>query len=113
MEPQGILCGIVVVILTLYYYFTSTFGFWKSRGIRGPRPTVLFGNVKDLMLARKATSDYSTEIYNEYKDESMIGLFARRTPILMVKDPAFIKDILIKDFSSFADRGIPIHEKVP
>lgn len=112
MGPFEILCGILAVILTLYYYFTSTFDFWKSRGIPGPQPVPLFGNVKDVMLARKAMSDHLMEIYKNYKDEPVIGVFARRTPILVVKDPDLIKDILIKDFSSFADRGLTVHEKV-
>ncbi|EFN78989.1 Cytochrome P450 6a2 [Harpegnathos saltator] len=56
-------------------------------------------------------SDYLMEIYNSYKDEPVIGIFARRSPILIVKDPNLIKDVLIKDFSNFADRGLTIHEK--
>ncbi|XP_032681458.1 cytochrome P450 6A1-like [Odontomachus brunneus] len=111
MGPLEVLCGIVALIFTLYYYFTSTFDFWKSRGIHGPRPIPLFGNIKDVMLTRKAMSNYLLEIYKKYKDESLIGIFARRTPILIVKDPNFIKDILIKDFSNFPNRGLPIYEK--
>ncbi|XP_070162794.1 cytochrome P450 6a2-like [Polyergus mexicanus] len=112
MESSEILCGIAVVLLAVYYYFTSTFDFWKSRGIRGPQPIPIFGNFKDVMLNKKAAGDYLMEIYNKYKDESMIGIFARKTPVLIVKDPEFIKDVLIKDFIKFADRGIPISEKV-
>ncbi|XP_029676795.1 cytochrome P450 6B1-like [Formica exsecta] len=112
MESFEILCGIAAVLLAVYYYFTSTFDFWKSRGIRGPQPIPIFGNFKDVMLNKKATGDYLMEIYNKYKDESMIGIFARKTPVLIVKNPEFIKDILIKDFIKFADRGIPISEKV-
>lgn len=112
MDILETLCGIVVVILVLYYYFTSTFDFWKSRGICGPQPIVLFGTVKDVTLARKAMCDYLMKIYNIYKDEPMFGIFVKRTPVLIVKDPGLIKDILIKDFSSFAERGFTTHEKV-
>ncbi|EFN81691.1 Probable cytochrome P450 6a14 [Harpegnathos saltator] len=56
-------------------------------------------------------TEYLTEIYHYYKNETMIGIFARRTPILIVKDPDLIKDILIKDFSNFADRGLTTHKK--
>ncbi|EFN88978.1 Cytochrome P450 6A1 [Harpegnathos saltator] len=111
MESLGILYGIVAVILALYYYFTSTFGFWKSRGIHGPQPIPLFGNVKDVMFARKAMCNYLMEICNVYKDEPMIGIFVRRTPVLIVKDPDLIKDILIKDFSNFPERGFTTHER--
>lgn len=112
MEVFNILCGILVILITVYYYLTSTFDFWKLRGIRGPQPKLIFGNLKDVMLTRKCIADYVTKIYNDYKDESMIGIFTGRTPVLIVKDPNLIKDILIKDFTKFVDRGIIIHEKV-
>ncbi|KMQ92083.1 cytochrome p450 6a2 [Lasius niger] len=107
-----ILCGIAAVLLAVYYYLTSTFDFWKSRGIRGPQPIPGFGNYKDVMLVKKHMADYLKKIYDNYKDESMIGIFTARTPVLVVKDPDLIKDILIKDFTKFADRGFPLNEKV-
>ncbi|KAL0124312.1 hypothetical protein PUN28_006273 [Cardiocondyla obscurior] len=55
--------------------------------------------------------DFITKIYNDYKNESMIGIFSSRTPILIVKDLDLIKDIIIKDFSVFANRGLPTFEK--
>lgn len=112
MGPFEILCGVGVVILALYYYFTMTFDFWKSRGVPGPEPTPPFGNIKDVLFSRKSMTDYLTDLYHHYKNEPMVGIFARRTPILIVKDPDVIKDVLIKDFSHFADRGIPTHKKV-
>ncbi|XP_029680324.1 cytochrome P450 6k1-like [Formica exsecta] len=112
MESFEILCGITAVLLVVYYYFTSTFDFWQSRGIRGPQSIPVFGNFKDVILNKKAAGDYLMEIYNKYKDESIIGIFVTKIPVLIVKDPEFIKDILIKDFTKFADRGVSISEKV-
>lgn len=112
MESFEILCGVAAILLAIYYYFTSTFDFWKSRGIPGPQPIPVFGNFKDVMFNKKAAGDYLMEMYNEFKNEPMIGIFARKTPVLIVKDPEFIKDVLIKDFTKFADRGIPLSEKV-
>jgi len=112
MAAFEILCGVTAVILILYYYLTSTFDFWKSRGIPGPRPILGFGNFKDVILTNISLGDYLTKVYNAYKDEPLIGIFDRKTPILIVKDLDLIKDILIKDFAKFADRGFPIFEKV-
>lgn len=113
MGPFEILCGIGVVSFALYYYFfTSTYDHWKSRGVRGPQPIPPFGNLKDVMLTKRSMADTLTEIYNEYKDERMIGYFTRKIPLLLLKDPELIKDVLIKDFSKFADRGLRTFEKV-
>jgi len=72
MGPFEILCSIGVIFLAVYYYFTSTYDFWKSRSIRGPKPIHVFGNFKDVMLSKKFVGNYLMEIYNEYKDESII-----------------------------------------
>lgn len=113
MEFFEILSGIAVIILTLYYFLTSTFDFWKTRGVRGPWPSVLgFGTFKDIMLSKISMSDYLTKVYNTYKDEPFIGIFVMKEPVLIIKDLDLIKDILVKDFIKFADRGLSTFEKV-
>lgn len=107
-----ILCGIAILILILYYYFTSTFDFWKSRGVVGPKPIPFFGSTKDLILIKKSMAHFVKDIYENYKNEPMIGLYANRSPFLLLNDPELIKDILIRDFSKFANRGLGVFEKV-
>ncbi|XP_077269211.1 putative cytochrome P450 6a14 isoform X1 [Temnothorax americanus] len=112
MEPFEILCGIAAVIFALYYFFTSTFDFWKSHGVPGPRPIPGFGTFKNVVLDGKISfNDYVKKLYNDYKDEPLVGIFAGRTPILIVKHPDLIKDILIKDFSIFSERGFVSHDR--
>lgn len=103
---------LAILLAVGYYYSTSTFDFWSGRGIPGPKPSALFGNFKDIMFAKISLNDFLMKDYKVYDNEPMWGMYARRTPILVVKDPEYIKDILIKDFSVFSDRGIKVHEKV-
>lgn len=114
MESFEILCGIaVIIIISVYlYYLTSTFDYWKSRGVRGPHPISGPLNFKDVIFTKISIGDFMTEVYNAYKDEPMIGIFIWTTPVLIVKDLDLIRDILIKDFSIFANRGIPTFKKV-
>lgn len=107
-----ILAGFAILFLVLYYYVTMTFDFWSSRGIPGPKPIPVLGNFKKILLNTLSLGDYLTEEYHKFKNEPMFGIFARRTPVLVVRDPEYIKDILIKDFTSFSDRGMTIHEKI-
>nr|XP_003704278.1 PREDICTED: probable cytochrome P450 6a13 [Megachile rotundata] len=102
----------VVVFLALYYYFTSTFDFWKNRGVPGPRPIPVFGNAKDVVLGRETLQIYITRLYRKYKDEPMFGIFVRGSPNLVLCDLDLIKDVLIKDFTMFEDRGITVVERV-
>ncbi|XP_051168141.1 probable cytochrome P450 6a13 [Leptopilina boulardi] len=112
MEPLEILCIIAGIFLLLYLYSKSTHDFWKNQGVNGPKPTPLLGNFTDLMLNRISVGDYTKKLYDEFNSEPMIGIFARRTPILLLRDLDLIKDVLIKDFNKFADRGLAFNEKV-
>lgn len=106
-----ILFGVVAIVLAIYYYFTSTFDFWKIRNVPGPKPIPLFGNIKEVMFTRQAMCDFLTDLHRKYENEPFVGIFTRRTPILVIHDPKFIKDVLIRDFSKFANRGLPVYEK--
>ncbi|KAF7397254.1 hypothetical protein HZH68_008476 [Vespula germanica] len=109
-----ILSGLAMIILLLYYYLTSNFDFWKVRGVKGPRPIPLFGNTKDVIFQKKILAQYLEELclLPCYKDEPYIGIFVRNTPILILKDPILIKDVLIKDFTSFSERHTSVTKKV-
>ncbi|XP_058794276.1 cytochrome P450 6A1-like isoform X2 [Phymastichus coffea] len=107
-----ILLGFSVLFLAVYYYLTSTFDYWRSQAIPGPEPRILFGNLKDVIFGKISLGGYLTKQYEKFKNEPMIGIFVRRMPVLILHDPDYIKDVLIKDFSIFADRGMIFHEKI-
>lgn len=110
--PLEILIGFASFILIAYYYFTSTFDFWKSKNVKGPTPSPVYGNFKDVMTRKISLGDLLTKYYNQFPNEPLLGIFARRTPLLIAQDPEVIKNILIKDFTNFVNRGIPIYEKI-
>ncbi|XP_076545505.1 cytochrome P450 6a2-like [Osmia lignaria lignaria] len=106
-----ILCGIAALLFAFYYYSTANFNYWKDRGVVGPKPLPFFGNTKDLMFATVSMPEFSKDVYLKYKDERIVGLFMQRSPVIFLKDPELIKDVLIKDFSKFSDRGFKVYEK--
>ena len=103
---------IAAILFLLYYYFTSTFDFWQKRGVKGPKPIPFFGNFLDVFLAKNSVSDCFTNAYYNYKSEPLVGLFVGSTPMLVVKDPELMKDVLIKDFSCFAERTLTAIDEV-
>lgn len=107
-----ILTAFVAVFLALYYYFTSKFDFWRNRGVIGPRPIPFFGNAKDVLLRKIGIGSFITELYKRYDNEAMFGIFISRSPNLVLRDLDLIKDVLIKDFSIFDNRGLNISERV-
>lgn len=53
---------------------------------------------------KKSIGEELEDIYNE-STEPYIGINTMIQPVLLIRDPKIIKDILIKGFQSFAHRG--------
>ncbi|KAG7204263.1 hypothetical protein KM043_002085 [Ampulex compressa] len=106
------LAYVVILLLILFMYLTRNYNFWHIRDVKGPRPVLGFGNFVGASLGLVSMGDYLKRIYDKYKNERMIGVFSGTEPLLLLKDPALIKDVLIKDFSVFADRGIHTDDKI-
>lgn len=104
-----ILLGIVVLLLFLYYHLTNGYDFWKKRNVQGPKPIPFFGNYKDVFLGKIHAADYVKKLYETYSEEPAIGIFFRKTPVLIVEDLEMLNEVFIKSFSNFVDRGIKIY----
>ncbi|XP_047996585.1 cytochrome P450 6B5-like [Leguminivora glycinivorella] len=89
----------------LYCHFTKYNNYWNERNIIGPKPTFFFGNLKDTMLRRKPFGHVLKDIYDMYPKEKVVGIFVMRSPELLIRDLDVIKNILIKDFDTFPNRG--------
>ncbi|KZC14255.1 PREDICTED: probable cytochrome P450 6a13 [Dufourea novaeangliae] len=108
---QSLLLGLFLGVF--YYFFTSTFDFWKSRGVPFRKPTVLFGNFAPMLLFRKSLPEGIKEMYEWFRDERFFGVFRVRSPVLILRDPDLIRNICVKNFSSFSNRGIPVNSQDP
>ncbi|KAJ8718432.1 hypothetical protein PYW08_002669 [Mythimna loreyi] len=98
---------LIVLICTLYYYFTRHFNYWKNRNVPGPEPIVLVGNLKESTLRKKHLGLVIQEIYDMYPEEKVVGIYRMTSPCLLIRDLDILKHVLIKDFEAFTDRGIP------
>ncbi|XP_045539510.1 cytochrome P450 6B1 [Papilio machaon] len=101
-----LLALVTVLAGLLHYYFTRTFDYWKKRNVAGPKPVPIFGNLKDSVLRRKPQVMVYKSIYDEFPNEKVVGIYRMTTPSVLLRDLDIIKHVLIKDFESFADRGV-------
>jgi cytochrome P450 family 6 len=85
--------------------------YWNRRGVKQIDGSFLIGNIKDVILQRQTFGVYFKKIYDATKKERFVGVYFSYRPALLVNDPKLIKDIMIKDFTSFHDRGIYVDEK--
>nr|QZP43570.1 cytochrome P450 monooxygenase CYP6B91 [Ephestia elutella] len=95
----------------LYYYFTRTYNYWKKMKVQGPEPVFLVGNIYDSFMRRKQMGVVIKEVYNQFPDEKVVGVYRMVTPSLLIKDLDIVKHIMIKDFDLFVDRGLEFSKK--
>lgn len=106
MEWIGTTIGISVLTVGLYFWLTSTFGYWTLRGVPGPAPIPIFGNLFDVAFGKLSVGEYVKIHYDAHRDEKIFGMFLKSKPALVLIDPDLIQDVLIKNFPTFPNRGM-------
>ncbi|XP_018401977.1 PREDICTED: cytochrome P450 6k1-like isoform X1 [Cyphomyrmex costatus] len=99
--------GIIVLmtfILTVYFYMTYKFNYWKKRGVLHALPISIFGNFTDCLLLKRSPGYLLKDIYDQGKGMPYVGFYILDKPFLMIRDRNLIKNVLIKDFNYFNDR---------
>ncbi|XP_069672115.1 probable cytochrome P450 6a13 isoform X2 [Periplaneta americana] len=111
-----ILGTFIIIIISsvtgLYFYLLLNYSYWKKRGIYSLTPKFPFGNLGETMTLKKPMGETYADIYKNAYGQRFVGIFHLHIPTLVIRDPELIKMLLIKDFSSFHDRGINFVEEV-
>ncbi|RZF46375.1 hypothetical protein LSTR_LSTR007908 [Laodelphax striatellus] len=103
---------LVSMLAVIYYFGISTFSHWEKKGVKFMKPVPFFGNTLYLAMGRQHITDCHQEIYDYFADDAYGGWFANRSPLLMVKDPELIQQVVVKDFTHFYDRGTTVDMKL-
>lgn len=97
---------IPALILFAYYYGTRTYDYWKLKGIPYVKPKFPFlGNSAVSAFSLMPGHAYQQMIYDFFKGHRFGGVFRFTKPALFLRDPLLIESVLIKDFTSFYNRG--------
>uniref|UniRef100_A0A1L8E4F6 Putative cytochrome n=1 Tax=Nyssomyia neivai TaxID=330878 RepID=A0A1L8E4F6_9DIPT len=92
--------------ILFYVYMTWNFDHWKKRKIPGPAPRFLLGNLPSALTQKNFLAYEIDDLYKEYKNRyGFIGYWSTKTPSILVIDPEIVKEVLIKNFRSFADNS--------
>jgi hypothetical protein len=99
-------------LISLYFYFTRNFNFWKNLGVPYIKPLPFVGSVKDVMFQKESMGKYLQKIYDNHSDKPYVGIFAFDQPILVIRDLDLVKNILVKDAQSFIDHTTSLDKEV-
>jgi hypothetical protein len=107
-----ILILIITAITVGLYLLNVNYQYWKKRGVPGPKPTFLVGNLGQNFLVKKSLAEVFSDIYNAFPDSPMVGIFKASTPTLLIRDPELIRDITVKSFGHFHDNELFLDKDV-
>lgn len=103
---------IVFVIVQFSYLFVKRrYAFFKDLDIPHAEPSFPFGNIKSVNRI-ESLSHFLAKYYNQFKGQGPIaGIFSFFAPNTVVLDLDLVKNILVRDFEYFENRGIYYNEK--
>ncbi|KAG5340415.1 CP9E2 protein, partial [Acromyrmex heyeri] len=97
--------SIAISILVTYYLFRK-FNFFKRHGIIHIPSIPILGIMAPIIFRRISFANFTRKIYNLNPDAKYIGFYATTKPVLMLRDPEVIKDVIVKNFDSFTNNSI-------
>ena len=96
---------LLAIVALVYLWIKKRFNYWAERGFLCPPSDIPFGSIKGVGQTITA-SEAIDNIYKKYKGKApAVGMFFFLHPTILPIDPEVIKNILVRDFSSFHDRG--------
>lgn len=99
-----------LLLTTLFLYIKLKFSYWKRRGVPFIEPTIPFGNFGPTFQRKRAFGQNIHDLHNA-SVEPFQGIYYGFRPILLIRDPKIAKEILIKDFQYFRNRGFHFDTK--
>ncbi|XP_055849099.1 probable cytochrome P450 309a2 [Episyrphus balteatus] len=94
-----------VIVGLIYLYLSWNFNFWKKRGVKGPKPKLIFGSIPSIVKRNRNLAFDMRDLYEKYKKsgERFIGIFMTRNPQILVVNPDLAREILVTNFKCFRD----------
>ncbi|XP_041746557.1 thromboxane-A synthase [Coregonus clupeaformis] len=100
--PSGVSVSLglfMIFLALLYWYATFPYSALARCGIRHPKPSPFFGN---MFLFRQGFFGVHTDLIHKYG--RVCGYYLGRRPVVVVADPDMLRQIMVKDFSTFPNR---------
>lgn len=106
-----IVAVLLVIIASVYFWIQKKYSFLKENGYLYETPVFPFGNLKgvgrEFHIVHKIT-----ELYKKFKGRApAFGVYFFTSPDVVITDLEIVKDVLVRDFDAFHNRGIYNNER--
>lgn len=106
-----ILLSTILCLLALLMHVRFKFSYWKQFDVPYISPSFPCGSLKGVGTEIHVILLFD-QIYRKLRESGPIaGLYFFTQPAALIMDPKVIKNILVKDFNVFHDRGLFVNEK--
>jgi cytochrome P450 family 6 len=100
-----IICSSLLLIW-LIQFIKKQYSYFSDRGILSPKPIFPLGNFWKVGISTHFIHKINS-IYQDFKGKDVLcGFYVFTKPVFLILDPELLKNILVKDFYSFHDRGL-------
>ncbi|XP_058837417.1 probable cytochrome P450 9f2 [Topomyia yanbarensis] len=107
MLQVGLLTVLAIgtAVLLIYHYVSRKYSYFLSKQIPYMKPTFLLGNTGPLVFRTRDAASHMKVLYSACPESKLAGFYVFLTPAFIVRDPAVLKKIAIKDFDYFTDHS--------
>lgn len=111
MAFESSICLIAIFISLAYFLLRKKYSFFKDNGFLHEKPEFPYGNLKN--VGKKFHIAYKVkELYDRFKNESsLFGMYFFFKANVVITDLDLVKNILVKDFDAFQNRGFYFNEE--
>ncbi|XP_016997433.2 probable cytochrome P450 6a21 [Drosophila takahashii] len=100
-----LLTALLALLGYLFLKLRSTMRYWQELGIPCEEPHIIMGSMKGVRTKRSFNEIWMSH-YKKFRGTGpFAGFYWFRRPAVFVLEPSLAKQILIKDFNKFTDRG--------
>lgn len=111
MDLTSFVILLASVIVTAFLYVRQKYSYWAHHNVPYVEPKFPFGNL-DVYGKREHNSQLFARFYRQFKGRApFCGIYFFLSPAVLAIDVDFIRNVLIKDFQYFQDRGLYYNEK--
>lgn len=96
---------ICLVVGTFYWWLRCKFDYWKHHGFDQLEPTIPVGNFGPFFRQRLSINENYLQLYERSRHLPLVGIYISLRPALLVNDPELVRNVLVRDFEYFHDRG--------
>lgn len=106
MALATLLAFVVIFISAVYFWIRKRFLFFEDNGILHEKPEFPFGNLKGAG-SKYHIANKIRENYEKFKGKApLFGMYFFINPNFVITDLELIKNVLIRDFAAFHNRGL-------